>query len=299
MNTAGQNNTSMHMEEEISRKEKIINDYKNKIQHQTNEIKLKDSQIKNIESKLVNKDTIINYLENQLKTANFNFDYLTHKINDAADEYNLLNDEINKKENEFRNNEKKLKNEIKIRDNEIHNLKEDLNKKENDLTIIKDVLNHQINIKQKELDEEKKKFNSLERAYRKNLSKLENKEYIISCYKEETSNNQLEIKYLKNNNITKKILTPIAYLYLVFKSKPKEISLNIKLYKVLKDSKFFDIGFYLNKNKDLINSNWYKYFSPELHYVCNGFNENRKLNKKDFNRNSKKELLEYLLNCDE
>ena len=93
--------------------------------------------------------------------------------------------------------------------------------------------------------------------------------------------------------------SPKTVFYLIFKSKPKEISLNIKLYQVLKNSKCFDIGFYLNKNKDLINSKWYKYFSPELHYICNGFNENRKFNKKYFNRNSKKELLDYLLKCDE
>lgn len=320
MNSAEQDNTSINMEEEISRKEKIIHDYKNKIEYQTNEMKLKDSkisrfesdlslkdsQIKNIESKLVNRDIMINSLENRLKSANSNFDSLTHKINEAADEFNILNDEINKKEIEYRNNENKLKYEIKIKDNKINDLKENLTKKENDLTkkeneftTIANELNNQINNKQKELDGEKKKLNSLECTYRKNLSKLENKEYCISCYKEEISNNQIEIKYLKNNNITKKILTPIAYLYLIFKSKRQEISLNIKLYKVLKNSKCFDIGFYLNKNKDLINSNWCKYFSPELHYVCNGFNENRKFNKKYFNRNSKKELLEYLLNCDE
>ena len=129
--------------------------------------------------------------------------------------------------------------------------------------------------------------------------KIDNNEYCVSCYKEELSNTHLEISYLRNNTFTKKILSPVAYLYLILKSNPKEISLNIKLYKALKDSKCFDIGFYLNKNKDLINSTWCKYFSPELHYVCNGFNEDRVFNKKNFNRNSKKELLDYLLTCDE
>ena len=65
----------------------------------------------------------------------------------------------------------------------------------------------------------------------------------------------------------------------------------------MKDSKCFDVGYYLNKNNDLIESKWCKFFSPELHYVCVGFSEQRKFNKKYFNRNSKKELLVYLNDC--
>ena len=118
---------------------------------------------------------------------------------------------------------------------------------------------------------------------------INNNEFAIHNYKIETDIKRLEneINYLKD-----------CYLYLIVKSKPKEISLNIKLYRTLKNSKCFDIGFYLHKNKDLINSKWCKYFSPELHYICNGFEEDRTFNKKYFNRNSKKELLEYVLNCD-
>ena len=69
------------------------------------------------------------------------------------------------------------------------------------------------------------------------------------------------------------------------------------MYKSLKNSKCFDIGFYLNNNPDLIESKWCKFFSPELHYVCKGFDEGRLFNKKYFNRNSKKELLKYILTC--
>ena len=65
----------------------------------------------------------------------------------------------------------------------------------------------------------------------------------------------------------------------------------------MKESKCFDIGYYLANNKDIQESNWCRYFSPELHYVCNGFGEKRKFNKKYFNRNSKKELLDYIINC--
>ena len=132
----------------------------------------------------------------------------------------------------------------------------------------------------------------------KQLSKIDNQDYSINCFKEQISNKDVEINYLQNNTFTKKILNPFAFIYLIFKSNPKEISLNMRLYRALKDSKCFDIGFYLNKNKDLLGSKWCKYFSPELHYVCNGFDEERSFNKKHFNRNSKKELLDYLLSCD-
>ena len=311
------------MESEISKKDSIIKDYETKIRHQTNQINLndskisgfesnlslKESQIKNIESKLVNKDrkikdlenlvktaksdlnTIeqesnnkndkINNLENQLKTANSDFDFLTQKINETADEFseresyhnnkiNALNNKIKQNEIDFKNTENKLNKQLKAKDNELAN---------------------QINTHTHQLK-------SLKRSYMKKLSELDNEKYCISCLKEEIANNKIEIEYLKNNNITKKILSPMGYLYLIVKSKPKEISLNIKLYRTLKNSKCFDIGFYLHKNKDLINSKWCKYFSPELHYICNGFEEDRTFNKKYFNRNSKKELLEYVLNCD-
>ena len=125
---------------------------------------------------------------------------------------------------------------------------------------------------------------------------MESNEYCIHCYKEKIENNNLEIEYLKNSSIIKR-LKVFEYLVLILKSNPKEIAINYKLYKALKNSKCFDIGFYLNNNKDIITSSWCKYFSPELHYVCNGFNEKRKFNKKYFNRNSKKELLTYIMKC--
>ena len=34
----------------------------------------------------------------------------------------------------------------------------------------------------------------------------------------------------------------------------------------------------------MIGSKWCRYFSPELHYVCKGFDENRVFNKKYFKR---------------
>lgn len=301
-------------------------------------LSLKDSKIKNIESKLVNKNIQINDLESQLELINNDLDILNQevdvksirinnlesqlenvnnnlnsltreitdknsKINDLTNDFkqresnynnqiNFLNNEISQRDQNLKINENKYFEQIKIKDNEIISIRDNFAIKE-------DNLNSKIKIQQIELDDKKRRIDSLEHSYTTHLSKIDQNEYCIDCFKEEISNNCLEIKYLKNNTLIKKVLSPLAYAYLIIKSNPKEILLNIKLYDALKNSKCFDIGFYLNNNKDLIESKWCKYFSPELHYVCTGFSEDRTFNKKYFNRNSKKDLLEYLLTCGE
>ena len=338
-------------EVEISKKDNIINDYKNKVKIQKDELdfkntqisgfesnlSLKDSQIKNIRSKLVNKDKKIIDLENQLVDTNDDLDSLAHeidskdikintleiqletineknvslvnelhdtnnKINNLIDDFEQLesyySNQVNQKEQNLKNNKEDYENQIKIKDGEICSLKEDLVLKEDNFAIKEKDFNNQIENHKHKLNVNEKRLNSFEQSYIKQSAKIANDEYCISCFKDKISNNRLEINYLKNNNLTKKILSPISY-FLILKSNPKEISLNIKLYRYLKDSKCFDIGFYLNKNKDLIGSKWCRYFSPELHYVCKGFDENRVFNKKYFKRTSKKDLLEYLLTCNE
>ena len=127
-------------------------------------------------------------------------------------------------------------------------------------------------------------LNSLKNNESRYYHQLEAKEYCLCCYKEKIDNNNLEIEYLKKNSFIRRLLNPVSYLYLILKSKPKEISINFKLYNALKDSHCFDVGYYLNKNDDLIESKWCKFFSPELHYICRGFGEKRKFNKKYFNK---------------
>ena len=267
---------------ELDEKEKIINDYEEKVKFHdeelsykntqitgvNSELSLKEAQIKNYESKLVNRENEINNLNNELKTV--------------KEELSSLKYDINQKKQEYKNNEKESNNQISSQDN----IDAEWDSKED-----------QLRKTEYELNCEKNKLKTIKQQFINQLAKSDNKEYCISCYKEEIKNNHLEIQYLKNDSLTKKILSPVAYLYLFVKSNPKELSLNYKLYKALKNSNCFDIGFYLNNNEDIRESNWCKYFSPELHYVCNGFNEHRKFNKKYFNRNSKKELLNYILTC--
>lgn len=251
---------------ELHEKEKIIKYYEDKIELHDDELAYKNSQIDGVKSKLSLKDAQIMDIESKL-------------IN-RENEINNLNDKINQlkiKNNQIENKELNVVNQFSKGNYENTSLNNDLY--------------------QNELKDLKLSLDFIKQQYNQLLSKLDNKKYCINCYEEEVNNNHLEIQYLKKNIVTRKIFGSFAYIYLIFKSKPKDLTLNIKLYRALKNSKCFDVGYYLANNEDIRNSKWCKFFSPELHYVCNGFREKRSFNKKFFNRNSKKELLDYIYNC--
>ena len=289
---------------ELKDKEEKINDFEDKIKLHNNELRHKEAQIDNINSELNLKEAQIKNAESKLINKENEINTLNSKINNINHIIDSFKGEVNQRKIDFRSREVVLI-------DQISSLKGEIDQKEIDFRSREVVLNDQISSLKHILNQKNKKLNendnriqiknqelaAVKKQYTNQLSKLDSKKYCIGCYKEEISNNHLEIEYLKRDTFTRKILNPFAYVYLVFKSKPNELSLNLKLYKAIKNSKCFDIGFYLNNNKDIIESKWSKYFSPELHYVCNGFAEKRKFNKKYFNRNSKEELLDYILNC--
>ena len=244
--------------------------------------------------KLVENELLFSYINKNLNDYELEISNKDGIINDYEDKVRNYKIELDSKINGFEN-------KLNLKDTQIKNFESKLINKDKTIVYLESKIqnnNNQLKSKQEELAEKGELINHLNMQRINHLSKINREEYCISCFKEEISNNNLEISYLKNTTFTKKILSPLSYLYLIFKSNPDEISINFKLFKALKNSKCFDIGFYLNNNKDLVESNWCKYFSPELHYVCKGFDEKRTFNKKYFNRNSKKELLEYLLTCD-
>lgn len=294
--------------------EKIINDFENKLKLHDDELKykdsqievvdsklsLKDAQISNFESKLVNRENEIDTLNTKLQYANNQISLLKKELNDKSKTFENKEIEFNSKISSLKNNisqkekiESELNSQLKIVNNKLQENINQINKKDNYI-LEKD---NQILNKQNELNDTERMLESMKQQYVSQLSKLDNNKYCIGCYREEINNNHLEIQYLKKDTLTRKLLSPLAYVYLIFKSKPKELSINFKLYQAMRDSKCFDIGYYLANNKDIQESKWCKYFSPELHYVCNGFGEKRKFNKKYFNKNSKKELLDYIINC--
>ena len=311
------------IESKLINRDRKINNLENKLEQLNNELNSttydmdnKGIKISYLESQLEQVNNELNILnkENNIKDSTIN--KLTAEIKEKDSQYthhiDSLNKEINKKDQNLNDNKEGYMEHIEIKNNQIVSLKNNLYQKENTFAIKESKLKNQINItnknikekdkqiklQKKELNEKKDQIEDIKQQYRKELSKTDINKYCISCFKEEISNNHLEIEYLKKYTLLKRILNPIAYLYLILKPNQKERLLNIKLYQTLKDSNCFDIGFYLNNNKDLINSKWCKYFSPELHYVCKGFDEKRAFNKKYFNRTSKKDLLKYLLECD-
>ena len=255
-----------------------------------------EDELKSTNEDFSQKETIYNdkilYLENELKFTNEDFSKrettFNNRIKSLENRLESVNKDFSQKETQFNNKELSLENKLMRKQDQLDTLSDNFKQKDN-----------QLKIKQQELDDAENRLDGLQHSYTRQLSKIDSDRYCISCFKDEISNNHAEIRYLKSNAIIKKILSPVAYLYLALKSNRKELSLNIDLYKTLKDSKCFDVGFYLNNNKDLIDSKWCKYFSPELHYVCEGFKEDRVFNKRYFNTNSKKELLDYLLACED
>lgn len=277
----------------LSQKERIISDFEYQIKLHNNELSLKDSEINSFDSELELKETRIKHIESILFNRDTEIMQLNNKLNHANDEITYLKNTLSNKFYNFDNVKKELNNKINLFNSRIQSLESliSINKKEElELSNRLQLANNQIKLKNDEL-------NLFKQRYNHQLFKLDAKEYCISCYREEIDNNHLEIEYLKNDSFTKKFLSPFAYVYLILKSNPKDLSINLKLYNAIKNSKCFDIGFYLNNNQDIQESNWCKYFSPELHYVCVGFDEKRKFNRKYFNCNSKKELLDYILNC--
>ena len=291
----------INSENEINTLNKKLRTVNSQVTSLKNEINQKEQNFKNKEQEYTNKVTS---LKNEINQKEQNFknkeQEYTNQINNSNSEINSLKSNIDQKEQNFKNKEQEYTNKVTSLKNEINQKEQNENFLNNHLEQAKlqiKTTNEQITIKNNQIKNKENELTSFKQQYAHQLSKLDNKEYCITCYKEEIENNKLEIEYLMKNTTLKKILSPLAYVYLIFKSSPHELYLNYKLYRLLKNSECFDIGFYLKNNNDLKDSNWCKYFSPELHYICNGFSEKRDFNKKYFNTNTKKELLKYIIEC--
>ncbi|WP_296893642.1 hypothetical protein [uncultured Methanobrevibacter sp.] len=274
---------------DIFAENKLLKDYVDNFnKSEKNIVDLEDLKLE-----LVEKNNLINEYEVKLDNANNEIMYKDSKLHNLDSKLNLNSSQIKKFKSQLYNNELEMNDmvdKIQSANSEISHLK-------NELSSTHDDFEAKINIKEDELNEKEIYLNYMINQFNVQLSKLDTKNYCIKCFKDEISNNKMELKYYKDNGLIKKIISPLSYIYLIFKSNSNEVSLNIKLYKLLRNSNCFDIGYYLKNNPDLINSKWCKYFSPELHYVCYGFNENRDFNKKFFIKNTKLELLNYLIKC--
>ena len=240
------------------------------------------SKLNKNEETLHEKEQLINRLNSEINNRNKIVLDSKNKIEELSKNISLLEKSITENNEEV----SALKSKNLSLSNEKENLKNNLNSKNDELKNQEIILNKN----KKTIDE----LNLIKIRYMNQLAALDTNRYFMNNLKNDLENKDLEIRYLKSSNLVKKILSPFSYAYLILKSKPKEISLNLKLYNALKNSDEFDIGHYLANNDDIKKSKWRKYFSPQLHYVCRGFDEKREINKRYFKAESKKELLDYI-----
>lgn len=307
---------------QMSLKETELQNVEAKLLNATNEAESKEIELNNFQNELNDLKTNFSYNKKELENTKKQLFEVTNKFKTQEIIENKYKEliELNKKEIETSINEIEFnKNQINDADNqlkrkevelqsktsELQNKSRELQNKAHEINLLKSELNEttiQLNSKvnqlitsEVEIENKNSKINELKSRFIKQSSKLNTNEYCISCYEEKILNNKIEIEYLKKNNkLIKKIFVPLAYLCIIAKSKWGEIKTNFQLYRALKKSNCFDIGYYLNNYPDVFKSKWCKYFSPELHYVCVGFYENRKFNKKFYNNTNKRELLKHI-----
>ncbi len=292
----------------------------NTLQELQKSISLLNDKINTMNTELINKDNEIDFLNGKLEESSLKVNNLNEKITENDEKTSQLinkNNDLKKNLSEKDNQIKVLKNNIaqeysniadklksqldenkktiSDKDKRINSLNDKISSLNNENKSLNDKISN-LSTENSQLKQKEEKLDLIQQQYARQRAKFDSIEYGINCINDELENNRFEIQYLENNTFIRKLLNPLSYGYLIVKSSPKELSINLKLYRAIKNSKSFDVGFYLKNNKDIQNSKWCKYFSPQLHYVCNGFKEKRVFSKKHFNTNSKEGLLEDILN---
>lgn len=256
------------LKEIITKKDNINNDLTSKLNKNEETLHEKEQLINRLNSEINNRNKIVLDAKNKIEELSKNISMLEKSINENNDEISALKS----KNNTLVNEKETLINTLNSKNDEIKKQEIVLNKNK------------------KTIDE----LNLIKGRYMNQIAALDTNRYFMNNLKQDLETKDLEIRYLKSRNLVKKISGSFSYAYLILKSDPKEISLNLKLYNSLKNSDEFDVGYYLANYEDIRKSKWAKYFSPQLHYVCRGFDERREINKKHFKAESKKELLDYI-----
>ena len=279
----------------------VLKDDLDRVEEFKSEIEDKNDKISEFEEKIDFQDTQIKYQDSKINNVKSQISLNETKLQSAKSKLLKKDAEIKVKEKEISSRDA----EIKSKESEIKDITSQLLNKENELENTKNrLISLESNFlnKENELENTQNKLINLETNFldsKKELEDIKNQLSNVSNipqnleYNEDLMNKDIEIEYLKKSDkLSKKIISPLSYVYIIGKSKPGEIGTNIKLYRALKRSNSFDIGYYFNKYPDIPKSKWCKYFSPQLHYVCKGFDEKRTFNKKQRCGKNKIKLLE-------
>ena len=229
--------------------------------------------------------------ESPIKNVLENYVYFAeeiHKFKNEIEAEQIENAELKESIEVIEADKKESEEELGKYKSENETLKNDLEstKKEADEKISKyedDLKNktQEIEILNKKDVEQTNEIESLEKQNKESSEKLKLKEN--------------EVDYLKSkDNLTNKLLSPFAYAVILVKSKPKDISKNIKLYKSLKNNENFDVGYYLQKYPKVKESKIFNMFSAELHYTCVGLDHGLKINENTPKIENREKLLEMI-----
>lgn len=164
--------------------------------------------------------------------------------------------------------------------------------------VIRPIDNHQHMDKKDSIDYVNRRFDEKklegENSFTAQISKFKKHNRYLTRRLDEKD---LSIEYYSNLSSFNKLFNGFnSRIYIILKSiaSHENIGTNLSLYKLLKSSDFFDVGFYL-KHKNLKGTRFYSTLNPIVHYLFFGMGENVSFNRTlKFEFSDKKELLKIL-----
>ncbi|WP_407453240.1 hypothetical protein [Methanobrevibacter sp.] len=252
------------------------------------DIDSKEKHIKKLSDELDNLNDKMNIVNSEKIELISKYEELREIRDDSLDLIEAKDNIIQNKNDSISSLEKdnaSLRKDINSKKEHIGKLSNELNNIQDERNILKNKLEI-INQEKLELTNECEKLCEIAES---SFDLIELKDSIIRDKNE-------ELNYYKNqgNLFNTLISNPLSNIYLIFASSTNERDLNRKLFKCLKNSNWFNVAYYLKNNMDISRFKWVKLLSPELHYVCHGFDEKRRPNNETDVIYSKQELIEKL-----
>jgi GT2 family glycosyltransferase/glycosyltransferase involved in cell wall biosynthesis len=212
-----------------------------------------------IEKRITNPDFM-----NQIEEDRINLMLTRNKLNEERTAYKNENNRIKKNLNDNQKQNKLLKGQLEQKVSKLNESKVQLKMKDDEL--------HRNEL---ELKDTKKELASS----REIINLMKHNELMVEKLNHEIEvllNNFYEMEYLNNHgrSIKQRIISTFPSIYILMNRRNGGLKLalkNVKGYNLIKKNHLLDIGFYLNRNKDVKFSGK----DPILHYLYNGSKEGR------------------------
>ncbi len=195
----------------------------------------------------------IKKLESKLSQNTVELDTLRRNLKDKSIELDNAENALKDKSIELKN----VRNTLKDKSVELNNVYNNLGHLEYQIGLYKELVS-------KEHDQQRETV----KEFKKLHLEMDN-----------LNNNFYEMEYSNSyrRSIGNMLISTFPSIYILFKMNKTSVKnrlLNIKGYKVIKKNNLLDIGYYLKNNNDVRISG----VDPIIHYIFNGFKENRKPN---------------------